>query len=221
MTMPFEGQGSDGSATSPGGFSFGVQGFQYGEPRPCAITFFLDGSAMVTDQYGRPIRRAVTPEGLELRFADAAPDAHEDGAIVPRPQFATHKQTLDALAAERIDWLAYSVTYKDRSGQRRVLTGLQHKQAHERKAKLSADGNTSVVVARSIACAGWPQLPYDDLRKMPELPTTPVEELLKIRDPMLRKDALRALGLEADSEHAAPPRQLPPGIKRMVEAGVK
>ena len=42
-----------------------------------------------------------------------------------------------------------------------------------------------------LSCAGWPQLPYEDLAKLKELPPTPIEELAKIPDPKLRKDALR------------------------------
>ena len=45
---------------------------------------------------------------------------------------------------------------------------------------------------RTLSCAGWPQLPYADLKALPEVPPTPLEELRKIRDPALRKDALRA-----------------------------
>lgn len=42
-----------------------------------------------------------------------------------------------------------------------------------------------------LVSAGWPQLPYAELKKLPELPPTPLEELRKIRDPELRRDALR------------------------------
>ena len=45
---------------------------------------------------------------------------------------------------------------------------------------------------RTLVCAGWPQLPYTVLKELSELPPTPLEELRKIRDPALRKDALRA-----------------------------
>ena len=44
---------------------------------------------------------------------------------------------------------------------------------------------------KGICCAGWPQLPYAELKKLPRLPDTPAEELRKIRDPQLRKDALK------------------------------
>jgi hypothetical protein len=128
--------------------SFGVQGWTWGEPRPKSITFFLDGTAKVSDQHGRPIRGTVV-DNKEVRFADAAPIADRGGDVVPRPQFASHAQVIAALAAERVDWL-------------------------------------------KLDRAGWPQLPYDELVKLAELPPTPLEELRKIRDPQLRKDALRA-----------------------------
>jgi hypothetical protein len=200
--MPFEGQGGDvASARSPGGFEFGLTGFVFGEPRPTSITFFLDGSAMVSDQYGRCIRRCITPEGAELRFADCAPDANKEGLVEPRPQFATHVQTIEALTAERVDWLAYSVSWRDRSNQNKVRTGMSLKQAHDLRSRLVAEGNSMVTVARTIACAGWPQLPYEELKKLPELPPTPLDELRKIRDPQFRKDALR-VRREADEASA-------------------
>lgn len=43
----------------------------------------------------------------------------------------------------------------------------------------------------TLACAGWPQLPYEQLKALKELPPTPLEELRKITDVDLRKDALR------------------------------
>ena len=44
----------------------------------------------------------------------------------------------------------------------------------------------------TLASAGWPQLPYAELKKINPLPPTPLDELRKIKDPALRKDALRA-----------------------------
>ena len=44
---------------------------------------------------------------------------------------------------------------------------------------------------QSLVCAGWPQLPYAQLTALKELPPTPLDELRKIKDPALRKDALR------------------------------
>lgn len=40
---------------SPGGFVFGIQGYEYGEKRPQAITFFIDGTARVCDHRGNPM----------------------------------------------------------------------------------------------------------------------------------------------------------------------
>lgn len=134
-----------GEFQSPGGFVFGVQGWNWGEPRPTAITFFLDGTAKVSDQHGRPIRGTVV-DNREVRFAQGPPKA--DDSPGARAGLATHAQVIAALAAERVDWL-----------------------------KLSS--------------AGWPQLPYAELKKLPEVPPTPLEELRKIRDPQLRKDALK------------------------------
>mgnify|MGYP001571590047 CR=1 FL=1 len=45
---------------------------------------------------------------------------------------------------------------------------------------------------QSLSWAGWPQLPYEALKKLPMLPPTPLEELRKITDPQVRRDALRA-----------------------------
>ena len=115
---------------SPGGFIFGVAGWNYGEAVPKAITFFLDGTTRVSDQHGRPI------EGL------AGP----------------HAEVIKKLSEGRVDW-------------------------------------------QSLAAAGWPQVPYAELKKLPRLPDTPAEELRKIKDPALRKDALRARR-EADEVYA-------------------
>lgn len=53
-----------------------------------------------------------------------------------------------------------------------------------------------------LSCAGFPQLCYGDLKKMAELPPTPIEELRKIKDHQLRKDALR-VRREVDEARAA------------------
>lgn len=54
-----------------------------------------------------------------------------------------------------------------------------------------------------LTSAGWPQLKYEALRELPpgRVPRTPIEELKKIRDPQLRKDALR-FRREMDEERA-------------------
>lgn len=147
-----------GEFQSPGGFVFGVQGWLWGEPRPKSITFFLDGTAKVSDQHGRPIKGAVV-DNKEVRFAQGPPK--NDDLPGSRAHLATHVQTIEALKAEGIDW-------------------------------------------RTLACAGWPQLPYEELKALSELPPTPMEELRKIRDPILRKGALRARreAVEASSRDA-------------------
>ena len=62
--------------TSPGGFVFGVSGWTWGEPRPKSITFFLDNTAKVSDQHGRPIKGTVV-DNKEVRFA-AGPPSNDD-----------------------------------------------------------------------------------------------------------------------------------------------
>lgn len=190
--MGFESTGGDSwNGLSPGGFEFGVTGWVWGPPVPKSITFYLDNTAEVKDQYGRQIRRAVLPDGREIRFADSPPPAEEGGTIMPRPQFASHAQVLAALAAERIDWLSYEVRYRSKDGNLRVRSGLSMVEALKVQSQLVEQGNMAVLLDRTIACAGWPQLPYAELKKLPEIPPTPAEELRKIRDPELRRDALK------------------------------
>jgi hypothetical protein len=198
----FESQGGERgfSAKSPGGFEFGVQGWTWGDPIPKSITFFTDNTAVVADQYGRNVRGALLSNGLEVRFADRPPDGSKEGVVVPRPEYATHEQVLQALKAEGIDWLAYEVRYVTQAGAR-TRGGLTLKQAQELQVKVVKDGARQVTMDRSLSCAGWPQLSYDELKKMPEVPPTPREELIKIRDPKLRRDALR-LRSEADAARA-------------------
>lgn len=195
--MPFESDGERHlNTTSPGGFQFGVQGWVWNDPKPTTITFFLDGTAMVCDQYGRQIRRAITSRG-ELRFADTPPESPRDGNVQPRPHFATHAQVIAALAEERINWQGYEVRYITPGGRPMTRGGLTLDDAVKVQVKLVQDGNRDVAIVREIVYAGWPQLPYDELKGLPELPPTPIEELRKIRDPQLRKDALR-IRREAD-----------------------
>ena len=148
-------QNAIGGFQSPGGFVFGVQGWTWGEPRPKSITFFLDGTAKVCDQHGRPIKGTVV-DNKEVRFAHGPPSS--DDMLGSRSTFATHAQVILALTAERVDWL-------------------------------------------KLDMAGWPQLSYAELVKLPSLPPTPLEELRKIANPALRKDALRARR-ESDVERA-------------------
>lgn len=197
-----ESQGEEGGLyQSPGGFEFGIQGWSYAAPIPKAITFFLDGSAIVIDQYGRRIRGAVTPEGRSVLFADSPPDANREGDVFARPQFASHAEVIAALAAERYDWLAHEVRWRNKDGKPAARTGLTLAQAQAAQAKLAAEGVQGAHVVRSITCAGWPQLPYEELKKLPELPPTPADELRKILDPALRRAALRARA-EADGARA-------------------
>ena len=158
---------------SAGGFIFGPVGWSWAQPQPKSITFMLDGTTRVCDQYGRLIVKAVLGD-REVLFATA-----------------THAQVIAALAAERIDWQATEVHYVTRDGGRKSKVGLSPNEAKELQERLVKEGCTTVLVTRTISCAGWPQLPYDQLKKLPELPPTPIEELRKIRDPQLRKDALR------------------------------
>lgn len=139
-------QQMSGEFQSPGGFVFGVQGWTWGEPRIKSITFFLDGTAKVCDQHGRPIKGTVV-DSKEVKFALTAPS--NDDLPGARAALATHAQVIAALTAERVDW-------------------------------------------KTLTCAGWPQLPYAELMKLPTLPPTPLEELRKIANASLRKDALRA-----------------------------
>lgn len=174
---------------SPGGYEFGIQGLAYGAPVPKSITFFLDNTCIVCDQYGRVIRTAG--EYGELKLAHQPPSATHEGTVVPRPQFATHAQVIAALKLDRFDWQSYEVRFIGRDQQWRTKGGLTLKQAEETQNKLIAEQYAGVVIARTIACAGWPQLPYEELKKLHSIPPTPYEELQKIPDRKLRADALR------------------------------
>lgn len=139
-------QDFSGEFRSPGGFVFGVQGWNWGEQRVTSITFFLDGTAMVCDQHGRPIKGTVVDNKV-LKFVTTSPEI-QGGDTAARAKCARHAEVVAALAVERIDW-------------------------------------------QTLVCAGWPQLPYAQLKALKELPPTPLEELRKIKDSLLRKDALR------------------------------
>ena len=188
-----------GEVTSPGGFVFGVQGWSWGEQQPKSITFFLDGSAMVTDQYGRVIRKAVDQEMREVIFADKPPDGNRDDTtrVVPRPQFASHAQVIAALTAEGIEWTAYEVRWRDKAGAMKARGRLTLADAGKLQTKLLQEGCTQVLMDRSISCAGWPQLPYEQLKKLgAPLPTNEGydRELRKITNTDLRRDALKMWG---------------------------
>ena len=105
---------------SPGGFVFGIQGWEYGEVRPRSVTFFTDGTAKVCD--------------------------HRGNAIVDLA--GTHAETIANLENSGVDW-------------------------------------------QKLTWAGWPQLPYEQLKELVRVPETPLDELLKIKDKSLRADAVR------------------------------
>lgn len=200
--MPFESdQSRTGVTRSPGGFEFGVQGWAPSAPIPKSITFFLDGSAMVTDQYGRPIKCSVMGD-KEVKFADQPPQGNHDGVIPSRPQFATHMEVITALAEEGINWLSYQVRWISKSNRIGVKSNMSLEAALKTQKSLVSDGNIDVTISREIASAGWPQLPYEELKKLPVSALPPVlmdgssrdqymDSLRKIPDHNLRKDAMR------------------------------
>lgn len=135
--------------TSPGGFIIGNQGWIWSEPKAKTITFFLDNTAGVYDQYGRPIRGTITLDNKKVLFAMNPPSGDDFDS---RKDLATHLQVIEALENEKIDW-------------------------------------------KTLSWAGWPQIPYEKLVpliKSNKLPPTPIEELNKIKDPKIKKDAFKA-----------------------------
>lgn len=94
-------QQMSGEFQSPGGFVFGVQGFMWGQPQPKSITFFLDNTAKVSDQHGRPIKGTVV-DNKEILFAQGPPK--NDDLPGARAKLATHAQVIEALTQERVDW---------------------------------------------------------------------------------------------------------------------
>jgi len=64
-----------------------------------------------------------------------------------------------------------------------------------RKNRGKMDKNVSM-----MSVAGFPHLPYAELKKMPRLPETPIDELRNIKNKKHRNDALRARA-EADREN--------------------
>ncbi len=146
-TSPFDIYSGPSSAESPGGFVFGPQGWTWGQPIPKTITFFLDGTAKVSDQFGRPIKGVVGQNNRAILFAPSPPgnDDHPDA----RREYANHQQTIAALEHEKVDW-------------------------------------------KKLTWAGFPQIPYEELKKLPALPPTPIKELRKIKDSKLRADAIKA-----------------------------
>jgi hypothetical protein len=150
--------GATGMKPSPGGFVFGVEGYFPPPPVPTTITFFLDGSAMVCDQMGHPVRGSLI-DGKTVLFAMTAPSAELQESFLPMKRrtiivdrrevpLATHVEVVAALTKEGVDWT-------------------------------------------KLTWAGMPQLPYEQLCELPGLQTASIEQLRKIPDAALRKDALR------------------------------
>lgn len=157
-----------GQFVSPGGFIFGLSGWVWGAQRPVSLTFFLNGTAMVSDQWGRPIKGANI-DGKDVWFAPRPPQQDDPiaGHIVhngKKAPLASHLDVIEALAHERIDW-------------------------------------------QTLTHAGWPQLPYAELKKIKSLPFWPFSAdhdpaptagafctcvTCSIRNPQIRKDAIRA-----------------------------
>lgn len=138
------------SPESPGGFVFGNQSWHWGEPKARGITFFLDNTAKVSDQHGRPIPGQLdTNTNRTVLFAKGPPEFDPlPHVIKERKKCGTHAQVIAALVAEGIDW-------------------------------------------QSLTLSGWPQLPYEELKKLRVVPNTPIRELRKIPDIELRRAALR------------------------------
>lgn len=160
-----------GEFTSPGGFIFGLQGWTWGDQKPTSITFFLNGTVKVSDQYGRPIKGAVPPDGNPVYF-----------------DRCNHAQLVDALAGEGIDVVAEMNKAGTPCKQCKGVKYVNNKWCQTCYHKESGE---STGLCPSIKCSGWPQLPYDALKKLKELPPTPIEDLRKIKDADMRRDALK------------------------------
>lgn len=195
---PNDGTLLNGQFTSPGGdFVFGVSGWDWGQQRPTSITFFtgcgLDcctkteglacphqGFAKVCDQHGRPIKGTVSEEGTVVLFNKCS-----------------HAQTIAALQAEGIDVLA---AINDAGGQCLRCKGTKMFNNKWCPVCYHKASGTSTGLKPMVTCTGWPQLPYDKLKKLKNLPMTPIEELVKIHDQELRRDALK-MRKEMEAEH--------------------
>jgi hypothetical protein len=162
-----------GEYTSPGGFVFGVQGWTWGDQRAESITFLINGTARICDQHGRLFKVLQ----------------RQDGTVLDLGQM-THVQIIEVLAEERIN-LVEEMNKHGKPCPRCKGTKLESGGSRPCQACYHKNSNTSTGLARCLTVAGWPQVPYDMLKKIVNLPPTPIEELRKIRDPQLRKDALR------------------------------
>ncbi len=99
------GDNRTGTLTSPQGFMFGVEGFDWGKPKITSITFFLDNTVGVFDQHGRPIK-GITVDGKEILFAPTPPInvVGKTNTYIPRPHLGSHQEVVDALQGEGVDW---------------------------------------------------------------------------------------------------------------------
>lgn len=79
---------------SPGGFVFGIQGYEYGEVRPKSITFFVDGTARVGDHRGNPIQvYAGSHKEVIVKLEDAGVDWQKlDWAGWPQLEYSELKE---------------------------------------------------------------------------------------------------------------------------------
>ncbi len=99
---PYDFYSGPQSPESPGGFVFGPQGWSWGAPIPRTITFFLDNTAKVSDQFGRPIKGVLLSTNKPVLFAPGPPDI--DKPDDSRKAYASHQEVIEALEHERIDW---------------------------------------------------------------------------------------------------------------------
>ncbi len=196
--VPFGSDGTNG-VMSPGGFEFGVQGWTWGNPIPHSVTFFLDDTAMVCDQYGRPIKGAIlSSTGKEVLFAPSPPVASREGVVTPRPWLGSHVAVVEALLEEKID----VITNMNESGMACPRCKGEGRLGAERCRPCKGSG-----VKVTVQCAGWPQLPYDHLVNLKTLPPSSDEDVLKIRDPKFRRDALK-LRRERTAEYERTQKEL-------------
>lgn len=170
---------------SPGGNVFGIQGWSWGEQRPTHITFLTNGTCRVIDQHGRLIRGVVLGDGVPIYF-----------------DRASHAQVVKALLDDqtlRID-VIHEMNETGQPCQRCKGTGLSGERPcnecwHKPTGRCTG-------IKKTITCVGWPQLPYEQLKLLNELPPTPITELYKIKNTPMRKDALR-IRREVDKAKAA------------------
>src|SRR5262249_9576158 len=94
-----------------------------------------------------------------------------------------------------------------------TLTTSKHNPTVRERVKLATHAEVCAALEaegiewQRLAWAGWPQLPYEQLKELAATPPTPTEPLLKIKDAGLRKDALR-LRREVDESRAQEAQKL-------------